>query len=182
MRSGTRNLMLIAMFAAVMSIMAQISIPLPFSPVPITGQTLALALLAIILPKKLATSSVGIYLLLGAIGIPVFAGATGGLGILLGPSGGYLFALVIAAFMISAVLEVEGSYKVIPTFIITTIGLMVVLLFGTVWMKFIVEGMSWTEAFWAGFAPFVILEVVKAGIATFVGLTVRNRLVKIKLL
>lgn len=171
-----RELLLAAMFAAVIAVMAQISIPLPFSPVPITGQTLAIALIATILPWRLATSSVGIYLLLGAVGMPVFAGATAGLGILFGPSGGYLFALIISVFIVSYSLEKIGSYKFASTFAINTAGLILVLVLGTVWMKFIAD-ISWTESFFAGFAPFFFLEIFKAGLATWIGLTVRKRLV-----
>lgn len=171
-----RDLILAALFAAVIAVLAQISIPIPFSPVPITGQTIAIALIATILPWRTAVSSVGIYLLLGFVGMPVFAGGGAGPGVLLGPWGGYLFAYLLSVFIVSYCLEKIGSYKFTSTFIINTIGLMLVLALGTVWLKF-ASDLTWQAAFIQGFAPFFFLEIFKAGLATWIGLRVRGRLV-----
>src|SRR5690625_1189361 len=83
-----RMMIVTALFAAIISVLAQVVIPLPFG-VPITGQTLAIGLAATILGSRLGTTSTLLYLMIGAIGMPVFAQFTGGLGILIGPTGGF---------------------------------------------------------------------------------------------
>jgi biotin transport system substrate-specific component len=86
-------------------IMAQIVIPIPWSPVPITGQTLAVFTSALILGKRLGPLSQIIYIIIGILGIPWFAGATGGLNILLGSSGGYIIGFVFASMFIGYISE-----------------------------------------------------------------------------
>lgn len=95
----TLRLIYIAMFAAVLTVCSWITIPLPFTQIPITLGTLGAALCGAVLGKKDGAVSVLIYLLVGAAGIPVFHGFTGGLGILAGPTGGYLAGYVVLAFV-----------------------------------------------------------------------------------
>src|ERR687889_115461 len=83
--------------AAVTAVTAQITIPLPFSPVPFTLQVLAVILSGLLLGPRYGALSQAIYVLIGAIGVPVFAGFSGGLGIVLGPTGGYLLSYPAAA-------------------------------------------------------------------------------------
>src|SRR5690625_5950727 len=90
-----RLMIITALFAAIISVLAQVVIPLPFG-VPITGQTLAIGLAATILGSRLGTISTLLYLMIGAVGMPVFAQFTGGLGILIGPTGGFLVGFVPA--------------------------------------------------------------------------------------
>ena len=87
------------LFAAVIAIMAQISIPMPGG-VPMTMQTFAVTLAAIVLGAKLSTVSTVIYLILGAAGVPVLAGFTGGLAKFVGPTGGFLISFPLMAFVI----------------------------------------------------------------------------------
>lgn len=89
-----------AMFAALTAAVAWFKIPLPFTPVPITLQTLLVLLSGAVLGAYYGALAMIIYLLLGAIGLPVFAGGSSGIGVLLGPTGGYLFSYPIAAFVI----------------------------------------------------------------------------------
>lgn len=92
-RISTKFMVLAGVFAAVTGILSQISIPLP-SGVPVTMQTFAVALTAYVLGAKLGTAAIGIYLLLGAMGLPVFAGFGGGLGVLVGMTGGFLWGFL----------------------------------------------------------------------------------------
>src|SRR5699024_494516 len=80
--------MMTALFAAIIGILAQVTIPLPL--IPITGQTLAVGLAATILGSRLGTIAMLLYIAMGAIGIPVFAQMTGGLGVIFGPTGGFI--------------------------------------------------------------------------------------------
>lgn len=91
-----RHLVLVALFAALLTVLSQISIPLP-SGIPITLQTFAVALCGYALGTKLGTLSVAVYLLLGAIGLPVFAGFMGGIGVFFGVTGGFLWGFLVMA-------------------------------------------------------------------------------------
>src|SRR5690625_339153 len=139
-----RIMIIIAMFAAITSILAQVAIPLPFG-VPITGQTLAIGLAATILGSRYGTLSVLLYLLIGATGVPVFAQFTGGLGILIGPTGGFLVGFVPAVFIMGYYLE-KTSVTISNALIADIIGMFITLIFGIVWLKFF-AGVSWTAAF-----------------------------------
>lgn len=88
-QANVRTLVLAAEFAVFLAIFAQISIP--FGIVPFTGQTLALGLFASIARPKISLSAVALYLIMGAIGLPIFAGGSAGLVVLFGPNAGYLF-------------------------------------------------------------------------------------------
>ena len=96
----TRSLTYIAIGAALIAVLSQISIPL--GPVPFTLQTLAIGLLATLYKPKEATLSVVLYLLLGAIGLPVFAGGSGGFQALFGATGGFLWAFILYGLLTSS--------------------------------------------------------------------------------
>lgn len=173
-----RMMIITALFAAIIGILAQLTIPLPL--VPITGQTLAIGLAATILGAKYGTISVLVYLGLGAVGIPVFAQMSGGLGSLFGPTGGYLFGFIPTAFIIGYYLE-KTSFTVRNAVIANVIGMFVALTFGTVWLK-VLANLSWTGAFMGGFAPFILVGIIKAALAAWIGISVRKRLESASLL
>ncbi len=101
----TKGMVLCALFAALTGVGALIAIPLPFTPVPITLQTFFIFLAGALLGKYLGALSQLIYLLLGVVGLPVFAKGSSGIGALLGPSGGYLVGFIPAAFLVGYLLE-----------------------------------------------------------------------------
>ncbi|MCH4825225.1 biotin transporter BioY [Planococcus halocryophilus] len=173
-----RMMIVTALFAAIIGIFAQITIPLPL--VPITGQTLAIGLAATILGAKYGTLSVLIYLGLGAVGIPVFAQMSGGLGSLFGPTGGYLIGFLPAAFIIGYYLE-KTSYTFMNALIANVIGMFITLTVGTIWLMMFAN-LSWTGAFMGGFFPFILVGLIKAALAAWIGILVRNRLESAKLL
>ena len=92
-------------FAALMAICSFITIPLGFTPVPINLATLGVFLTGGILGKKYGSISLIVYILLGAVGVPVFAGFKGGLGVLAGPTGGYIIGYLAAAFLTGLLVE-----------------------------------------------------------------------------
>ena len=107
---NVREMCYVAMFTAVISILAQISIPLPLG-VPLTMQTFAITLAAVVLGAKYSTYSTVIYLLLGAIGVPVLANFSAGLDKFVGPTGGFLFSFPLMAFIIGYGTEHKDMFK-----------------------------------------------------------------------
>src|SRR3989344_519623 len=104
-KAQIKGMVFAALFAALTGAVAWFKIPLPFTPVPITLQTLMVLLSGAMLGPYYGALSMIIYLLLGAIGLPVFAGGSSGVGALLGPSGGYLFSYPVAAFAIGYMMQ-----------------------------------------------------------------------------
>ncbi len=101
----TTALVLCGVFAALMAVCSFITIPLGFTPIPVNLATLGVFLTGGILGKKYGSISLTVYILLGAAGIPVFAGFKGGLGVLVGPTGGYIIGYLAAAFLTGLLVE-----------------------------------------------------------------------------
>ena len=172
MKSSVFPMILTSLCAAIIVVLAQILIPLPL--IPITGQTLAIGLVVTILGLKHGTYAVLLYILLGAIGLPVFQGFTGGLGILFGPTGGYIIGFIPTALVIGFYLK--KTRLTFPHALVANIlGMLVTLAFGAVWLKYLAE-LSWTGALFSGVIPFLIVGVIKAILAAWVGVIVRQRL------
>lgn len=160
--------------AILIAILAQFTIPL--GPVPLTGQTFAIGLIATLLSPLNSTITVFIYLLLGTIGLPVFAGAHAGIGVLFGPTGGYLLAFLLQAYVTSKVISKKNTSY--PRVIVANlVGALVSLALGTVWLKFQLD-LTWVKAFAVGFTPFVIGGVIKAIAASILGILLNQRLPK----
>jgi biotin transport system substrate-specific component len=148
--------------SCVIALAAQLAIQLPFSPVPITGQTLALLLLAAALGRVRAAAAALCYLAEGAAGIPVFAGGSAGAHVLAGPTGGYLVGFVPAAWLVGALAERGFDRHPATTAIAMLIGNAVVLLCGASWLAVFVGP---DRAVMLGVLPFLIGDVVKAAFA-----------------
>lgn len=173
-----RMMILAALFAALIGVLAQLTIPLPL--VPITGQTLAIGLAATILGARLGTISVILYIIIGATGIPVYAEMKAGISVLFGPTGGYLAGFIPSAFFIGWYLE-KTSYRFTNAMIANSIGMLITLFIGTAWLKFSAD-LSWVAAFTGGFTPFIIVGLIKAGLASWIGILIRQRLIAARLL
>src|SRR3989339_1476470 len=104
-RTKLNGMVFAALFAALTAAVAWFKIPLPFTPVPITLQTLVVLLSGAMLGSTYGTLAMILYVVVGALGLPVFAGGGSGIGALLGPTGGYLFSYFIAAFFIGKIVE-----------------------------------------------------------------------------
>lgn len=172
MNSKLQMMIVTALFTAIIGIMAQMTIPLPL--IPITGQTLAIGLAATILGARYGTYSTILYLIIGAIGVPVFAQMSSGMGVLFGPTGGFIVGFIPTALFIGYYLE-KTKYTVANAFFANVIGMLITLSFGTAWLKFSAD-LSWMQAFIGGFAPFLIVGVLKAFLAGWIGVIVRRRL------
>ena len=149
-RDSIMNICYIGVFVALIVVMAQISIPMPAG-VPMTLQTLIIPLAGIILGKGRGTIAALIYVLLGAVGVPVFAGFAGGLGIVLGVTGGFIVSFPLMAF--AAGLGYEKNQK-FGIWIGLVLGAVLNYLIGTIWFA-IVTGSSLMAGFTACVLPFI---------------------------
>jgi len=113
-----------------------------------------------LLGRKIGTWSIAIYLLLGLIGLPVYAGGSSGLGAILGPTGGYLMGFLFTGLVLGTLLKkVPNTYFWVIS--ANLFGFMVTLLFGSIWLKF-ASDLSWTAAITGGFLRFLFPEIIKA--------------------
>ncbi|MHB1361337.1 MAG: biotin transporter BioY [Thermoleophilia bacterium] len=166
-----RELIYIAFFAALTTVGAWISFPLPFSPVPIVLANLFVILSGVILGKWLGSLSQIVYLLLGFAGVPVFAQHAGGPSVFAGPTGGYLVGYVLAAFVAGAIIEhlprfsrstsMESLYLTLSL----AAGALVVYIPGVYWLAH-VTGMDFSTAMVKGFYPYLPGDIVKVVIGT----------------
>ncbi|ATO50348.1 biotin transporter BioY [Brevibacillus laterosporus] len=173
-----RTYMVIAIFTAISAVFAQITIPLPI--VPITGQTLAVGLVATVLGSRYGTISMILYAVLGAIGVPVFAGFSGGPQVLIGPTGGFIFGFIATAFIMGYLLE-KTKYTFTMALLANLLGMVVTFLFGVTQLKLVLN-LSWAGAMAAGVTPFIAGGVIKAVLAAYVGIILRKRLISIGML
>jgi len=145
---------------------AYIYIPLKATPIPITMQTLFVFLSGAILGKKFGALSQTLYLTLGVVGIPFFAGGLFGIFHLFGPTGGYILGFVAASYIIGRILEKrDGLFSIIAAFII---GAIAIFTFGAGWLAFGL-GFGINKAFYLGILPFIpgcIMKIVIAAIIT----------------
>ncbi|MDE5934006.1 MAG: biotin transporter BioY, partial [Lachnospiraceae bacterium] len=124
----TKDIVGIGMFAAVLAVLSQISIPMP-SGVPITLQTFAVALAGVVLAWKMGTASVLVYILLGAVGVPVFAGFSGGAQVLVNYTGGFIWGFIVMTLLCGIGVQMKNK---IAGILLGIAGLAVCHLFGTV--------------------------------------------------
>lgn len=155
---STAQITKIALMVAFICVASYIRIPLPFEVGAITGQTLAVNLIALLLSPGEAFITMLCYWILGVVGAPVYGGPAGP-GKMFGPAGGYFAAFMVAAALIAAL---RGKKYSVPRYILVTvlIGLPVINGIGFVWMK-LAAGMTWKVAFMTGFVPYIPLDVVK---------------------
>ncbi|OAA90206.1 biotin transporter BioY [Clostridium ljungdahlii] len=161
-----RDIIYAALLAAIISILGYIIVPLPFSPIPITGQSLAVMIAGCILTPVQAGLSMLIFLFLGCIGIPVFSGGRAGIGILVGKSGGYFIGYLIGAVVISILTRKNKSVvNMLLACLLGGIG--VVHFLGAEWLGFITNiGMK--KAFIIGSLPFLPGDLLKAIVGIFI--------------
>ena len=156
-----KDLTFIAMFAALMAICSWISIP---TTIPFTLQTLGVFLAVGLLGRGRGTLSVITFLLLGLIGLPVFSGFTGGIGILMGPTGGYLIGFIFTALVMGTITTRFGESTVVLILAMIA-GLLVCYLFGTAWFMLVYnhtnEAISLYATLSACVFPFIVPDLLK---------------------
>jgi biotin transport system substrate-specific component len=155
---------LVVGFALLTAGAAQISIALPFTPVPITGQTFSVLLAGAAIGSTAGAASMLLYVVMGGLGAPFYADGASGWGVLGGPTGGYLVGFVLAAWFVGFLAERRQDRKVttaIPAFLA---GSAIIYLFGVTWLAYDL-GVSATEAMELGLVPFVIGDLLKVALA-----------------
>ncbi len=155
------NLTLVIGGSLLVALSAQVTVPLPFSPVPITGQTLAVLLVGALLGSQLGAASLVLYLLEGLAGLPVFAAGRGGLAVLLGPTGGYLLGFVVAAWLTGRLAQRGWDRRFGSTVAAMLLGNVVIYALGLPWLARFVAG----EALPLGLYPFIPGDLLKAVLA-----------------
>jgi biotin transport system substrate-specific component len=158
-----------ALMAALTAAGAYIAIPI--GPVPIVLQNLFIMLAGLLLGGRWALISVGVYLLAGATGLPVFAGGSGGVGKFVGPTGGYLLGFAAAAYLIGVISE-NGRGRVAIDVMAMLAGTLIIYAFGVSWLK-VVTGMSFLKALTVGMFPFLIGDALKIAAAIPIARTIR---------
>lgn len=172
--SELQKIVYTSLMASLIAVGAYIAIPLPIVPVPIVLQNLFILLAGLLLGSRWGLATMGLYLLAGSMGIPVFAGGKGGLAHFLGPTGGYLVGFAVCAWItgfISERLRPRGYADIVAV----AAGVLVVYVFGVPWLK-AVTGMEWTKAVLLGMTPFLPGDAIKATAAVLIARAVRPAL------
>jgi biotin transport system substrate-specific component len=157
------NLMLTVLGSWFVALLAQISIPLGFTPVPITGQTLGVLLVGSLLGTRLGTLALLLYVAQGAIGLPFFADGNSGVQVLYGSTAGYIFGFVLAAALTGWLAERGWDRKVSTTVLSMLLGTVLIYVPGVLWLAGFVGGLG--EAVVLGVLPFLLGAVIKIAVA-----------------
>ena len=154
------NILTILLGSFLITLLAQISIHLPFSPVPITGQTMGVLLVGALLGSRMGTLSVCTYILKGAIGFPVFAGFKGGIMVLLGPTAGYIYGFIPAVLIMGWATENGITSRFYLSLFFCVVASFLILLLGTLY--FLIFNMSFSDARTIGLYPFILGDFFKS--------------------
>ncbi|NLJ26720.1 MAG: biotin transporter BioY [Deltaproteobacteria bacterium] len=146
-------------------------IPIPIGPVPIVLQNLFVLLAGLLLGGRWGFTSIGIYLLVGAVGMPVFTGGKGGVAHFIGPTGGYLIGFALCAFVTGWISE-KASGRTSYDILAVITGSLLVYACGVPWLK-AVTAMSWNKALVAGMLPFLMGDALKAALAVILARAIR---------
>jgi biotin transport system substrate-specific component len=169
-----RDLFLITISTLFVATLAQVRIPLPFTPVPLTGQTFAVLLVGAALGSQRGAASLALYMLTGALGLPFFAGGASGLAYMSGPTLGYLLGFVAAAYVIGLLAD-RGLDRNMRTSLVPFLaGTLVIYIFGAGWLA-VLFGIQ--QAITLGVLPFIVGDGIKLILAAL-ALPAAWRLVK----
>lgn len=174
MNNRTKAITTTALMTAVLCILGPISIPI--GPVPISLVNMAIYVTMYVLDAKRGTIAVCLYLLIGAVGVPVFSNATAGVARLVGPTGGYLIGYVPMAFLIGLAVERIWKKKFLCMLVMEA-ATWIPYLLGTLWLS-IQANMTFPAAFAVGVLPFIIEDLIKIVIVGFYGPALKTRLVR----
>ena len=177
MKINIRNLTFIALFAAILAVLAPISIQMV--PVSFSLSIIGVFLAGLFLDKYSATIAMIVYIMLGAFGLPVFAGYKGGVPILIGPTGGYIIAYIFMAFIIAFICE-KSSYHPVAAVLGMMLALLICYIFGTIWLAAVSTKLTFITALPYAVYPFIPFDIIKIAVCTVVFLPLKSRIEKIK--
>jgi biotin transport system substrate-specific component len=165
--SALTQVLFVAAGVAFISLLAQIAIPVPGSPVPVTGQTLAVLLIGTTYGARLGVLTFATYLLAGIAGAPIFApsgtSANHGIDRLIGATGGYLVGMLIASLVLGYLADRKADQKFRTSFPALLLGDAIIFTFGLLWLQQTLD-LSWSKTIAAGFTPFILGEALKIAI------------------
>jgi biotin transport system substrate-specific component len=164
-RTLARDILLVLAGSLLTALSAYVAFPLPFSPVPVTGQTFAVLLVGAMLGSKRGAMSMALYVAEGTAGLPVFAGGAAGPGVLLGPSGGYLLGFVAAAFVTGWLAERSWDRQLGTAVLAMAAGNLVIYASGLAWL---VQFVGAHQVLALGILPFLLGDAIKIGAAALV--------------
>jgi len=170
---STKGLVYASLFGALTAAGAFIVIPMP--PVPMTAQTFFLNVAAVLLGGPLGAVSQFIYVMLGVVGIPVFAGGKAGLGVIFGPTGGYLLGFIIAAFVIGTVDRFKKNADIFWHIFSMVIGMLIIYALGSLQLSLVAK-MSFKKALAVGALPFIPGDVIKILLAAIISSRLKGRI------
>ena len=160
MGSRLRHLALIAIGAVLIYATAKISIPVPGSPVPITGQTFGVLLVGGALGFRRGLASIGLYVLIGLIGLPFFAEGKGGVQVVLGATGGYIVGFLVAGSLVGRLAELGWDRRIVGALGAMAIGNVVIYLIGVPWLMFVAH-FDLQTGIAKGLTPFLLGDAIK---------------------
>lgn len=182
--SNTRNMLLAGIFTSLMIISSYIIVPIGF--VPHTMQPLVVLLSGILLGHKWGPISIIVWLILGAIGLPVFNQGQAGAVMLVGPTGGFIFGFVVCSWVAGYLTEKDLEASFIKNYFYLLLALLVAYGIGLIGFKlsfeyFLQKPMTWEKSMLLAIAPFLPFDIIKAAVAAYVGARVRKSLISANL-
>ena len=171
-KTSISEMMRISLCTALLCISSYIVFPLPFTPIMITAQTIVVNLIALILNPLHSGVSVLIFILLGAAGLPVFSGGGSGLGVLFGPTGGFIVGFLFSAIAISCL---KGKKANLYRYLIVAVlvGMPVTYLFGATYMSYVMK-MNYIKTLQVAVIPFLLGDLIKAIIGSVVAFKINT--------
>jgi len=166
-KSLSRNILLVLGTSFLVALSAQIAVPLPFSPVPVTFQTLVVLLAGAVLGSRLGALSVLVYLTEGLVGLPFFAKGAAGFAYFRGVTGGYLCGFIVAAFVVGLLVEKGDGRKMSTAIFAMGVGNVVIYVFGIAWLQGVLN-ITTSKALLLGLYPFILGDVYKLGVGAVI--------------
>jgi biotin transport system substrate-specific component len=170
--TGLYDLALIVAGSLLIGLSAQIAVPLPFSPIPVTGQTFTVLMIGALFGSRRSGLSVLLYVIEGAAGLPVFALGKGGIGVLLGPTGGYLVGFVVAAYVVGLFAEKGWDRRIGTTILAMFVGSALMYIVALTWLfslRYVFRAPIGAGSILAiGLYPFIIGDILKIALAAMI--------------
>lgn len=163
-----------SLLAALIAAGAYLSIPI--GPVPIVLQNMFVLLTGLLLGSRWGLASVGVYILAGACGLPVFAGGLGGISRIIGPTGGYLLGYLPGVYIIGLITE-KTKKNIVFDIVAMLCGSIIIYVCGVTWLK-ILTGMTWPKTLAVGMFPFLIGDALKIAAAAAIAKALRPVIIK----
>ena len=158
-----KEVLLVSAGVVFLTLTAQVRIYLPFTPVPITGQTFGILLIGLVYGRKLGMSVVGTYIAAGTLGLPLFTGAGSGI-VFFKPSGGYIIGYFFAVMICGYLAEKGWTKSYIKTLFVILLAEIAIYFFGLVQLSFFVK----KDLFLLGLYPFIIGDIIKVLLLTLI--------------